>query len=477
MKGIFIRGKWTQARGLDFERRSPITSDITYQGRCSSASDVEDAIDYALKNFVEWSMTPLESRIVIVQRFSKLLLEKKDAIAKLIRDEIGKPLWESRLEVESTAAKGDVSISAMQQRLKPTETTTYRPYGVAAVIGPFNFPMHLPNAQIMPALLAGNSVLFKPSELAPSIAEVYTRLWSDAGLPPYALQLLQGDGRVAELLTQNRSVKAIYFTGSFETGQKIGRVSLEIPGRIVALEMGGNNPLIICPSAQTEIAAEIAAISAFITSGQRCTCARRLIVVENSATDTFLKILQKRALSYRAGMPSDSSDPFLGPLASESGYKRVVAGWKRSVAAKGQVLLSLDTLEKTLVTPGLIDMTDCETFDEEIFGPILQVTRVPSLDKAIEAANKTEYGLVAAVLTLDQKEWEYIFPRLHAGIINWNGSTMGASGKAPFGGIGKSGNARPAGFFACDSAAYPVATTAYPELTLPTFIPKGLLNK
>lgn len=477
MKSIFIQGKWAQARGLNFERRSPISSESTYLGRSSSAADVDDAVDYALTNYSQWSLTSLESRIAIASRFAKLLLDQKEVLARLIRDEIGKPLWESKLEVESTAAKVDLSIAAIHERQKPSETTSYRPYGIAAVIGPFNFPMHLPNAQIIPALLAGNVVLYKPSELAPAVAEAYTRIWLDAGLPPFALQLLQGDGKVAELLVQHKCIKGIYFTGSYETGQKIAHSSLSVPGRIVALEMGGNNPLIVCPSAQSPTGAQISAISAFITSGQRCTCARRLIVLENGATDSFLQLLIKAALSCKPGMPSDAIDPFLGPLASENGYKRVLSAWSRLVESNGQVLLSLDTLEKTLVTPAIIDMTNGQPFDEEIFGPILQVFRASSIDQAIEMANNTEYGLAAGVLSLEKTEWEFIFPRLSAGIINWNCSTIGASGKSPFGGVGKSGNCRPAGFFACDSAAYPVATTAHSQLTLPKFIPNGMAGK
>ena len=439
----------------------------------TSATDVNLAVQYASHHFLEWYQTAHTIREEILLRAAKLFLERKESIARTIRDEIGKPLWEAKLEVESTAGKAANALQAEKERFIETSwskndlsgKTNYRPLGVVGVIGPFNLPLHLPNAQIMPALLAGNVVLFKPSELAPKTAVQYMKVWLDAGLPPYALQLLQGSGKTAQAITEHKEVKGIFFTGSYETGQKIVEASQAMPDRLVALEMGGNNPIIVSSTAQTQEAALIATISSFITSGQRCTCARRLIVVECEETKPFLQMVIQATLSLRVALPTDSDDPYLGPLVSKEACTKVLSGWNK---LEGKILIPLQVLDNNLVTPGIIDVTGVQVPDVELFGPVLQVIRVQSFDEAIQVANSTEYGLVASVLTQNEDEWNQAAQSLRAGIINWNMPTIGASGKAPFGGIGKSGNFRPAGLFACDSCSYPVAVSESRDLYIPT---------
>ncbi len=483
MRSIYIEGDWKQGHGSIFERKSPCTNESLYLGPSADASDTYNAISFCCEYHSQWASLPLNKREDYLNKFSDLLLKRKYEIATLIRDEIGKPFWEALLEVESTANKAHLSISAHRERIEKIELssskfitvyqgeTIYRSLGCAAVIGPFNLPLHLPNAQIMPALLAGNCVLFKPSELAPSVAEAYMRVWTDIGLPGYALQLLQGGRETAESILTDSRIKAVYFTGSYETGTKIAKQSLSIPGRMVALEMGGNNPLIVAKSAQNDKTALITAISAFITSGQRCTCARRLILVKSPQSDLFISELISVMNSLQVAIPSAKDDPFMGPLVTEAALEKTLTAYEELKKRRVQVLVPPRHICTSLLSPGLVETTGLKIEDEEIFGPLLQLIQVEDFEEALHFANASEYGLVSGVLTQDDNEWIKAITTLKTGIINRNCVTVGASGKAPFGGIGKSGNYRPAGYFACDSCAYPVAITNKPTFEIPSFIP------
>jgi succinylglutamic semialdehyde dehydrogenase len=353
-------------------------------------------------------------------------------------------------------------------------TTRHKAHGVVAVLGPFNFPAHLPNGHIVPSLLAGNSVIFKPSEYTPKTAEIYLKLWREAKLPLNVLQLAEGGPEVgAALLDQN--IQGVFFTGSLQTGLKIRRKFAERPDVIVALEMGGNNPLVISEISDPHAASYLTIQSAFITSGQRCSAARRLILVESASGQAYLKELVHMVQSIKIGYWDEKPEPFMGPLISEHAARQVLAAYENLKELGGSPLLELKQIDGALLSPGLIDMTGIRDIpDEEIFGPLLQVFRVKNFNQALELASKTKYGLTAGLFSSSFKEYEKFFMKMKAGIINWNTPLTGASSYAPFGGVGMSGNHRPSAFYAADYAGYPVASLELSHLKLPSTLPPGI---
>lgn len=479
MKNLFIAGEWLSGDGEleQSERFLQQSHGTPTLWRGTSNKQLKTAIDFAERS--DWSTCLFDTRVGIIKTFQLLLQKHKEELANLLRQEIGKPLWESKQEVESTIQKIEHTLNSYSQRLPPCEwqrqdltgayihgMTTYRPHGISAVIGPFNLPLHLPNGQILPALLAGNSILFKPSEYAPKISKRYVELLSQSGLPAGALQLLQGGKTVAEAICQDERVRAIFFTGSYQAGQAIAATSTSFPFRLVALEMGGNNPMIITPSGQRPETIPAIIASTFITAGQRCTCARRMILVE-PVNQSFLHELVSRARRLTVGIPKETFDPFMGPLIRPEAVDKV----ERQInSIPTSALLPLTRPDKALLTPAILEVTNFP--DEEIFGPVLLVKRVSSLEEAIQVANQSEYGLSAALFSQHAAEWHQFSRKIQAGVIAWNSPTTGASGKAPFGGIGKSGNFHPVGWFAIDSCVYPVASTISPFGTVPSVLPK-----
>lgn len=301
------------------------------------------------------------------------------------------------------------------------------------------------------------------------------RLWQEAGLPEGVLTVLQGGAAIGKAILKNPKIKGIYFTGSYSVGQSIARESLNFPQRIVALEMGGNNPLIISSAANIEAQVFHTIQSAYITAGQRCSCARRLIVIENETSKEFVSLLIKRAKELIIAPYTLIPEPYMGPVVNVHAANKIMQQYSSLVELGAKVLMPMKQLEEggPYLSPGLLDCTGITTPDEEIFGPLLQLTYVKNLDEAIFQANRTQYGLTAGILSDDPKEFERVFDEVEAGIINWNAPTTGASSAQPFGGVGKSGNFRPSGYWSADYASYPVATTKYVKLTLPEHFPQG----
>lgn len=430
-------------------------------------NDLNHTFARARTAFPDWSGRPIEERCEILRQFARELEVDKQSLAETISREIGKPLAESLGEVAAMVGKVEISIRAYRQRCAEFSggpaITRFRPHGVIGVLGPFNFPGHLPNGHIVPALLAGNVVVFKPSELAPATAEASAACWRRAGLPDGVLQLVQGGVDVAKALVAHPQLDGLFFTGSAATGKLLARQFAGTPGKILALEMGGNNPLIVDTAhlASLDGAAELAVESAFISAGQRCTCARRLIVIDSTRADAFIDTLVRLTRELLIGDPFADPVPFMGPLASEKFATAVLDAQKDLLGSGAAPLLPARPLNlgPAYLSPGILDVTGVADLpDEEIFGPLLQVIRVDSLDAAIEAANATRFGLAAGMLSDSRARYEFAYPRLRAGIINWNAPLTGASSAAPFGGLGDSGNLRPSAFLAADYCAYPVAS-------------------
>lgn len=485
MSSLFINGEWREGRGPEFTSADPATGAIIWSGQSALAGDIASAVMAARHAFPAWAQTPLTERIAILERYRDLIKRDLDDLATLISKENGKPFWEAKTEAGAVAGKVDLSIRAQTDRAGTRETASgptdgvlrHKPHGVMAVLGPFNFPVHLSNGHIVPALLAGNCVVVKPSELTPSPLAFLIERFVEAGVPTGVINLVQGARETGEALVSHPGIDGILFTGGVKAGHAIHKQFAGEPGKILALELGGNNPLIWWDTDDLEAAAYAVVQSAFLTAGQRCTCARRLIMPAGDRGNAMLEMLCAMTARIRIGAAFDEPAPFMGPVVSAGAATMLKNAFANHKDAGGVPIVEMVAMDQgdAFVTPGIIDMTDAATpADEEYFGPLLQVVRVKTFDAAIEAANATRFGLAAGLLSDDEQKWDQFFALSRAGIVNWNRQTTGASGAAPFGGIGASGNHRPSAYYAADYCAYPVASMTGETLLPVPDAPVGL---
>ncbi|MCJ8191712.1 succinylglutamate-semialdehyde dehydrogenase [Sphingomicrobium aestuariivivum] len=431
--------------------------------------DPAEAIAKAREAQPEWARQPLAYRTEALRRFANIVREREDELAKLISMETGKPHWEAKTEVGAVVGKVDISINAHNERT-PTRKTEgamntkiavrHKPHGVLAVLGPYNFPAHLPNGHIVPALLAGNAVVFKPSEKTPAVGELLAKCFHDAGIDERLVACVQGGPDVGKAIAASDDIDGLLFTGSAKAGRLLHRAFADKPQKILAIEAGGNNPLIAWDVADLDAAAAIIVQSAFLSAGQRCTCARRLIVQEGKEEKLLEKVL-KLVDRIILDEPFAKPEPFMGPVIDNDAADFIQAQYIALLAKGGKAIRQLKRLDenKPLLGPAIVDVTKArDRLDEEIFGPVLQLVRVPDLDAAIAEANNTRFGLAASILTKHPEEYERFWAEGRAGVINWNKPTNGAPSTAPFGGIGISGNHRPSAFYAADYCAYPVTS-------------------
>jgi succinylglutamic semialdehyde dehydrogenase len=481
----FIDGEWLAGSGAELVTIDPSNGKQTWASNESTAQDVGRAAAAARAAFEGWALTPLAERIAVCTRFRDLLKQDAEELALLISEEVGKPLWEARTEVTTMANKIDISVQAYGARTGETQSKVadgeavlrHRPHGVFGVFGPYNFPGHLPNGHIVPALIAGNTVVFKPSEFAPRTAVKTVQLWEKAGLPKGVINLVNGGRDAGIALGQNALLDGVLFTGSCQTGTALHKQFGGQPGKMLALEMGGNNPLVVWDAKDIDAAVFMAISSAFISAGQRCTCARRLIVKQGAEGDAIIARLVDVASRLTVGASNAEPAPFMGPVVSAAVAKRLVQAQADMVAKGGKSLLQMRQLDEStgFVTAGIVDVTDAQGIpDEEWFGPLLQVIRVADFDSAIKAANATEFGLASALISNDENLWKIFQVRARAGIVNWNRPTTGAASSAPFGGVGKSGNHRPSAYYAADYCAYPVASIENNVLEMPAKLSPGM---
>ena len=482
---LFIDGHWIKGSGSPLASSNPATGEDLWTGYSANTSDVNLAVSAARNAFYSWSHAVTKSRIRYLNAFREKLNTEKEELAELISLETGKPLWESKGEIQSMINKVQISVDAHRERHNgnridvdgTTSVTRYRSHGVFAVFGPFNLPGHLPNGHIIPALLAGNTIVFKPSENTPLIAEKIVQLWDQIDLPKGVMNLIQGGKDTGVSLTSHPDLDGLLFTGSYKTGKMIHEVFAGHPEKILALEMGGNNPLIIMDVQSLKAAAYLTIQSAFITSGQRCSCARRLIVPLGRKYDEFLEVLINMIMKIRVGNYRDTPEPFMGPVITEESAKQLLEA-QNNLIAKGAIsLIHMNQISpsKSCLCPGLIDVTPLRLRpDIEYFGPLLQVVRVSDFEGAINEANRTRYGLSAGIFTQDKSLYNKFLNHVRAGIINWNRPLTGASSFAPFGGIGRSGNHRPSGYFAVDYCSYPTASLETGELSIPKEMTPGI---
>ena len=450
----------------------PATGETVWEGPAASDAEVAAALLRARKAFRGWAALPLNLRIEAVRNFKAVLETRKEAFAETISRETGKPLWESLSELGSMIGKVDISIAAQAERAGEKQSDLafgkavlrHRPHGVMAVLGPFNFPGHLPNGHIVPALLAGNTVVFKPSEMTPATGAAMAAAWAEAGLPDDVFQIVQGGRETGEALVSG-TIDGLLFTGSAGAGAHFRRIFADRPDVILALELGGNNPLVAWDGDIDEAAA-IVVQSAFVTTGQRCSCARRLIVPDSDFGSQLVEAVATLADRLVIGAWDEEPQPYMGPLISTAAAESAAARVAGLVERGARVIRPFENIEgrsAAFVRPALIDVTGTFVPDEEIFAPVLQVSRVPSFEAAMEAANNTRFGLSAGLISGNDPLWDRFIRESRAGVVNRNRPTTGAAGSMPFGGIGESGNHRPSAYYAADYCAYPVASFEAPS--------------
>ena len=460
---LFINGQWREAHGEVFTSINPSDGSEIWSGRAANEADVGAAFEAAHEAFESWSRTPLEDRMAIIARYKELAVAAKEAMGDLIARETGKQLWDALGEGGALSAKVDISLKAYEDRTGELSRETafghaalqHRAHGVMAVLGPYNFPAHLPNGQILPALIAGNTVVFKPSEQTPAVGEALIKLFAEAGFPDGVINMVQGARSTGAAVLDSVKLDGVLFTGSAKTGAFIHKKFGGRPEIVMALEMGGNNPLIAWDVKDAEAAASLIAQSAFITTGQRCTCARRLIVADNAKGEAIIAAVAD--FIDRITLGGWNEEATMGPLVSSDIAAHVV---KNAQALGGKAIRDASISDKgaAFVTPGFYDVTGVDVADEEIFGPVLTVTRVADWDAAIAEANNTKFGLAAGLISDQAGLWEDFRLRIRAGVVNFNRPTTGAASFLPFGGPGASGNHNPGAYYAADFCAWPMAS-------------------
>ena len=480
----FINGQWQAGLGHTFQSVNPANNDVIWQANTATAEQVDGAVAAAREAFYSWADKTFAERLAIVKTFAETLKEHSEELAIAIARETGKPLWETRTEAGAMVGKIAISEKAFLERTGDVENPMpqgramirHKPHGVVAVFGTYNFPGHLPNGHIVPALLAGNTVVFKPSELTPAVAELTLTLWQKAGLPAGVINLVQGEVETGKALASHKGIDGLFFTGSSRTGHILHEQFAGQPGKILALEMGGNNPLIVTDVADTKAAIHDIIQSAFISTGQRCTCARKLFLPVGEQGDAILAGLIKATKAIKVGDYDAEDQPFIGSMISSAAAAGMVKAQQQLVELGAEVLVELTHKENTgFVTPGILECTNVADFpDEEHFGPLLKVFRFTDFDAAIDKANDTSFGLSAGLLSDSAADYDHFLRRIRAGIVNWNRPITGASSAAPFGGIGASGNHRASAYYAADYCAYPVASVELEKVAMPATLSPGL---
>ena len=445
----------------------PATGNELWRG---VTSDVDQEVMTARAGWAAWAASPVTVRIETLRRFENVVRAHADELADLIARETGKPLWEAITEVESVAAKVEISVKAYGERtsqrrlagaMGQSVSVRHKPHGVMAVLGPYNFPAHLPNGHIVPALIAGNAVVFKPSEKTPATGALLVKLYHEAGVPESVVRLVIGGPQQGKALAAHAGIDGLLFTGSASTGVSLNRQFADTPGRILALELGGNNPIVVWDAPDLHVAATIVVQSAFLSAGQRCTAARRLVVRQGVHEELCAEIL-KIANRLIVAAPHSKPAPFMGPVIDNQTADGLEESYVALMMRGGRPVKNLERPDPNLpfLSPSIIDVTEMkERPDIELFGPILQMIRVPDFAAAIAEANATRYGLCASLIGGSPERYDEFWANVRAGVVNWNKPTNGAPSAAPFGGLGLSGNHRPTAFYAADYCAYPVVST------------------
>ena len=430
----FIEGKWVEGLGEPLESTCPATGNVVAAGRSADLSQVNQAFAAARDAFGPWWDLGTEGRLDLAKAYADHVKENTDELANLIAAETGKLVWETKTEAAAVVGKVAASIDSLSTRRSTTSfelgsataVTRFKPHGVCGVLGPFNFPAHLPNGHIVPALISGNTVVFKPSELTPATGGWLVKQWEAVGLPAGVLNLVQGRREVGIAISKNDQLDGLFFTGSSRAGVALSKTLAATPQKILALEMGGNNPLIVHETKDLQAAAYLTVLSGYMTAGQRCTCARRLIVVEGPETEKFLSELKQQVLNISIGFVGDTPEPFMGTVINAATGNRLIQAYADLIKRGAVPLVQMEQRRdcEALLSPGLLDITEvADREDEELFGPLMTIIRVKSFEEAIVEANRTQYGLSAGLLSDNPDCYQQFIHQIRAGIVNWNRQT------------------------------------------------------
>lgn len=465
-RGDLIGGAFLPPEGELFQSRNPARGGAVVLTAGSSPPRVRAACEAAAHAAPAWSGLSMSERLGALARFRAAIAARKDSLAEAISLEMGKLRSEAGIEIDSLLGRFALVEAAIRGDLRegpvpgfPQEHLRYHPHGVVGVIGPFNFPLHLCHAHVIPALMLGNTVVMKPSEVTPLAGQRYAEAALEA-LPLGVLNVVQGTGAVGAALTADPHLRALAFTGSWATGRRITEALVDRPEVLLALEMGGKNACVVREDADLRVAVHEIVTSGYLTTGQRCTCADRLLV-HRSRADELIDALAKalRALSF-----GDPEDPacFAGPMATIGARDRFLGALAHARVAGAEAVLEARAGEGAFVTPSIHRLPDgvhqlAGYTDVELFGPDMGVETFEDDEEAIAALNASEYGFAHAIFTEDEAAFARYLREVEVGILNLNRSTNQASPRLPFGGIKHSGNHRPAGAWAHRNLAYPLA--------------------
>ncbi len=484
LKGDYFHGRFSHPNGLSslssaqekINKRCPgdLSQNLWEAG--VFYEHIDSVIESAQNGFEVWRKLSFEKRIEYLKKYQEIVRAKKDAIAMALALEVGKPLWEAKTEAQALDTKVSVTIQDSLERIRQKTIkdvmpkidghTIYKPLGPCFVIGPFNFPCHLANGQILSALMAGNSVIFKPSEKTIFSAQLMMECFHEAGFPQGVINFINGTGHTASLLTSDKRIKGIFFTGSRGVGLKILETTHKDLNKLVALELGGKNSTILHHDTNISHALPELLRACFLTSGQRCT-STSMILVHRKIEQEFIQHFKTVTEKIRVGHPVKSHpEPFMGPLIDEhaqklyfdfcnagkrEGAQEIVAPKKLDVGYEGYyVSPSIHYAEKPNLKGTFIQ--------EEIFGPNCFFVPYDDIEEAIKIVNSTDYGLAASVFTQNPDLYKLCLQDIDAGLINLNRSTVGATARLPFGGVKNSGNYHPAAVSMIDHCVSTVAS-------------------
>lgn len=438
---------------------------------------VEMAVESAKKAYPKWGALPLEERKAYLWKLKEVFDSHADKMAEVIARDTGKPMWEALTEAKALGAKIDITLNHSLKLVEEERISNalpqvdgvirHRSRGVMAVVGPFNFPAHLPNGHIVPALVAGNTVVFKPSEQTPAVGQYMTELIHHAGLPEGVFNLVQGDGETGRRLVAHEGVDGVLFTGSYEVGLKIKQETLTHYWKILALEMGGKNATVVWEDADLDKAVYESLVGGFMTAGQRCSCTSRIIVhpkLADEFTNKFYEAAKKLSIGHW------SKNPFMGPLINGSAVEKYIRFQEIANRENCESLMRGKSLELEhkghYVTPSihLVKKFDPNSVYQksEIFGPNVAIYQSGNWEETMNIVNSTGYGLVMALFTKDKALYEDALFKARVGLLNWNRTTNGASSRLPFGGMGKSGNDRASAHYAIQYCTVPVGSLEDP---------------
>ena len=473
-RGNYIDNQWVlpESPTDEWTRENPARTEETVFTMPWSEHAVDGAVNAATKALRDWDRRGVDGRLPFLRRFRDALKARQQDLAQAITLEMGKPLWEARTEAAVLLKKIDIMTDEGLRVTDPVHpeglsggSWQYRPLGVLAVLGPYNFPLHLANGHLIPALATGNTVVVKPSEFSPLSMQLYFECAQQAGFPAGVLNLVQGPGPVGARLSAHRDVDGVLFTGSYATGHRIKKATLDQPGKLLALEMGGKNTSIVCPDADLDQAAHEIVQAACLTTGQRCSATSR-VVAHRAVIDDLIDRLRALLTRTTTGDPMADDGPLMGPLATKPGYTKFMQAQDDDESGNLSPILTGGAHrahpDGYFVRPALWRAAEVDRQGShqgaEIFGPDLIVYEAENDRQATEIANATDYGLAMSVFTADNERFDEMSYDLKTGILNLNRSTAGASSRLPFGGVKKSGNHRPAAILAGLYCTYPMAT-------------------